>query len=563
MTAALSAAGAALSEVLLPPDDPRIYFTGGPEVARAAARLDGVRRVELVRTDYEPLNGESRPVIQSGSVDGGAIYHQSGITGVGQVVGLMDEGLNLDTLLLADTASQAGSAGPTHRKVYGYSPNWGDFETCACPAAGGFSHGTMAAQAIAGREPNPPVGTFGVHAGIAPDSKIFFQDAKVAGGMSCSDPQNDDLNLPTPLDLAFAEFSFVVPVSTCDTGGVCTGNSSLSCNSDEDCALQDRQGLLWVGPFGSPNGGYCVNAGDSDEQLWNNRDSMLFYPVGNDAEVVHCPGTAKNVISAGGHYQYPHLDIYGAVNGASLVCSVTGAFCTTDADCAADRCVDDLCSLSGGACVSDLDCATDTCANSQCTMTGASCSNDSDCPLNPCIDPTLTCEGTSVSCTSDAHCEPGVSCVGAAPELTCLLSGGSCTTGPDCPADECEESVCSLTGGPCAGDEDCVQNFCGVSASRRTQPMLLAPACDLPGGGNFSVAGQQSDSCFNEPSDLPSSTVHEGTCGTSFSSAYLAGAAALVRDYYRQGFHEGCADPTAGTCGQPNAAAGLSPSGAL
>jgi hypothetical protein len=93
--------------------------------------------------------------------------------------------------------------------------------------------------------------------------------------------------------------------------------------------------------------------------------------------------------------------------------------------------------------------------------------------------------------------------------------------------------------------------------------MLLAPACDLPGGGNFSVTGQQSDSCFNEPTDLPSSTVHEGTCGTSFSSAYLAGAAALVRDYYRQGFHEGCADPTAGTCGQPNAAAGLSPSGAL
>ena len=64
---ALSAAGAALSEVLLPPDDPRIYFSGGPEVARAAARLDGVRRVELVRTDFKPLNDESRPVIQSGS----------------------------------------------------------------------------------------------------------------------------------------------------------------------------------------------------------------------------------------------------------------------------------------------------------------------------------------------------------------------------------------------------------------------------------------------------------------------------------------------------------------
>ena len=52
------------------------------------------------------------------------------------------------------SASQAGSAAPTHRKIYGYSPNWGDFETCACPEAGGFSHGTMVAQAIAGRLPD-------------------------------------------------------------------------------------------------------------------------------------------------------------------------------------------------------------------------------------------------------------------------------------------------------------------------------------------------------------------------------------------------------------------------
>jgi len=563
VTAALSAAGAALSEVMLPHDDTRIYFSGGPEVARAAARLDGVRRVELVRTDFKPLNDESRPVIQSGSVDGGEPYHQSGLTGAGQVVGLMDEGLNLDTLLLADTDSQAGSAGPVHRKIYGYSPNWGDFETCACPAAGGFSHGTMAAQAIAGQEPNPQGGTFGPQAGIAPDSKIFFQDAKVAGGMSCSDPQNDDLNLPMPLNLAFAEFSYAVPVSTCEAGGVCSGDNSVSCATDQDCALNDRQGLLWVGPFGSATGGYCPNAGDADEQLWNYRDFMLFFPAGNEAEDVQCPATAKNVISAGGHYQYPHLDIYGAVSGASLVCSVTDNFCTTDADCAADSCEDGLCSLSGGTCFDDLDCATDICAGGECYMTGATCIDDSDCPLNPCIDPTMICEGTSISCTSDAHCDPGISCVGPDAELSCLLFGGSCTTDADCTADLCEESTCVISGGPCASQADCVQDFCGESASRRIQPMLLAPACDLPGNDNLSISGQQSDSCINEPTDMPSNSVYEGTCGTSYASAYLAGAAALVRDYYRQGFHEGCADSTATTCGQPNAAAGLSPSGAL
>ena len=563
VTAALIAAGAFLSEVLLPHDDPRIYFSGDSEVARAAARLDAVHRVELVRTDFKPLNDESRSVIQSGDVDGGAIYHQSGLTGAGQIVGLMDEGLNLDTLLLADTDSQAGSAGPAHRKIYGYSTIWGDFETCACPAAGGFSHGTMAAQAIAGQEPNPQGGTFGSQAGIAPDGKIFFQDAKIAGGMSCSDPQNDDLDLPTPLDLAFAEFSYAVPVSTCEASGVCSGDNSLSCATDEECLLNDRQGLLWVGPFGSATGGYCPNAWDADEHLWNHRDFMLFFPAGNEAEGVHCPATAKNVISAGGHYQYPHLDIYGAVSGASLVCSVSNNFCTTDANCATDRCEDGRCSLSGGSCYSDLDCATDICAGDQCYMTGATCIDDSDCPLNPCIDPTMTCEGTSISCTSDAQCDPGIPCVAAETELSCLLFGGSCTTDADCVADLCEESTCTISGGPCSSQADCVQDYCGESASRRAQPMLLAPACDLPGNESLSISGQQSDSCINEPTDTPSNAVYEGTCGTSYASAYLAGAAALVRNYYRQGFDEGCADPTATTCGQPNAAAGISPSGAL
>jgi len=319
VTAALEAAGATLSDVVLPNDDLRIYFTGGPGVARAAARLNGVRAVEPVRTDHKPLNDESRPVIQSGSVEGGSIYQQSGITGDGQVVGLMDEGLNLDTLLLADTDSQAGSPGPTHRKIYDYSTIWGDSETCACPSAGGFSHGTMAAQAIAGQVPSPASGTFGAQAGIAPDSKIFFQDVKIAGGMSCSDPQNSSLNLPAPLDLAFIQLLSVVPVSTCEASGVCSLDNSLPCSTDKDCALHDLQGVLWVGPFGSATGGYCINAGDADEHLWNVRDTMLFFPAGNSAPGVQCPATAKNVISAGGHYQYPHLDIYGAVNGATWI----------------------------------------------------------------------------------------------------------------------------------------------------------------------------------------------------------------------------------------------------
>jgi len=403
VAAALAEAGAVLATTKLPADDVRLYFSGDVEAALVAARLDAVRRVELAPNVYQLHNAESRPVIQSGTVSGGAIYHEAGITGARQVVGMLDEGLDLDTLLLSDTDTAAGTASPTHRKVYDYSvvqrceltlascvidgdctPNLctggtcdvdsavctvdedcasnlcvpgGDTETCACPEVHGSSHGTMVAQAIAGQEAVDDIaGTFSDLAGAAPGSRLYFKDALISDNFACT---FEGLTMPVPLTDAYEE--------------VRTG------------VAPPHEGYLWNGSFGIANGGYCDNARDSDDYLWDNRDFLLFFSAGNSRWSVGCPATAKNAMSVGGHYQDPFLDIYGAVNGASFVCDLTGRFCVTDADCAADTCVDSSCSITGGGCTIDADCSE-----------------------SPCIDPTLICQGTSTSCTSDADCGAGV-----------------------------------------------------------------------------------------------------------------------------------------------------------
>jgi hypothetical protein len=71
-------------------------------------------------------------------------------------------------------------------------------------------------------------------------------------------------------------------------------------------------------------------------------------------------------------------------------------------------------------------------------------------------------------------------------------------------------------------------------------PTVLAPACDNPGGNpppyNFltSTSIQSSD---NDITGAPSGDeeIVQGVCGTSFSSPYLLGLGALIRDYFEKG----------------------------
>jgi hypothetical protein len=72
--------------------------------------------------------------------------------------------------------------------------------------------------------------------------------------------------------------------------------------------------------------------------------------------------------------------------------------------------------------------------------------------------------------------------------------------------------------------------------SLRMAPMVTAPAVDLMGGPNTAgVAAFRSRDNDNLPP--VEAQLDEGNFGTSFAAAYVTGAAAVIRDYFAQGFH--------------------------
>jgi hypothetical protein len=82
-------------------------------------------------------------------------------------------------------------------------------------------------------------------------------------------------------------------------------------------------------------------------------------------------------------------------------CSVSGVPCASDADCAANRCLDNVCTVTGGACASDPDCQ-NTCnlATNTCTLNGTRCVVDDECvPADYQV--RLATDLTLVPCTQD------------------------------------------------------------------------------------------------------------------------------------------------------------------
>ena len=80
----------------------------------------------------------------------------------------------------------------------------------------------------------------------------------------------------------------------------------------------------------------------------------------------------------------------------------------------------------------------------------------------------------------------------------------------------------------------------GPSPNGRIGPTVLAPACDHFGGNpppfdfRTSTSIQSNDNNITGPPSGDEEIV-EGVCGTSFSSPYLLGVAALIRDYFEKG----------------------------
>ena len=209
VASSLRALGAEVTRV-----DPDVVFF---ELSRE--RLADVARLDAVKAVFESLpnlpHGEETTVtVQTGRWGGGAVpFHDAGILGDGQILMVLDSGLQLDAADLSDTRTSVGTAGPGHRKVLLYTTavgGVGDALGCDAGPQGGFTHGhVVAATALgnasdvaasygAGWLATDNLGARWKLDGVAPHARLVLYDAQVTPStLSCADPSKNALSVGT------------------------------------------------------------------------------------------------------------------------------------------------------------------------------------------------------------------------------------------------------------------------------------------------------------------------------------------------------------------------------
>ncbi|PYT10908.1 MAG: hypothetical protein DMF51_16980, partial [Acidobacteria bacterium] len=283
-------------------DDGTVLRVDAPASKVAAiAAVDEVGATQEI-PEMMLANAEAASLVMTGSVEdtlGAKPYHDIGLDGGGidtngdgqrdnvttngdtvppQIVAVTDNGLSLDSVQFSQTATQvldlSHPIGPHHRKVQAIQNLLDDGSTCDGELYGSGTHGNVVSGAIAGWPSG--VGAFaskqillgrplitGINLdGVARGARILMQDAAGPG------------NLETRMESAR------------------DGGNNVH---------------LHVMPFGVPNfdnilfnienGQYSVDSQQIDTFLVNNRDYMVFVPVGNQ-------GLASSNIA---HRLYPDL----------------------------------------------------------------------------------------------------------------------------------------------------------------------------------------------------------------------------------------------------------------
>jgi hypothetical protein len=247
------------------------------------ARLDGVFWIDA-EARRVLLNDTTIWVGQSGLGGGQAtpIFDQ-GIFGEGQIVGVLDTGIDPDMCYFRDDAlglppinpCDGGTlVDPAQRKVVAVNFLWSN------ECSGGISnsewdthdHGSHVAGTVAGD--NLGNLTHETGDGMAPGAKLVIQD----GGFStdnCADLPG--IGCPVvDLNPIFQQ--------AYDQGARIHTNS-----------WGDRENF-------NPHNTYSAGSEDADEFMWNHKDFLIFVAAGNDgpgAGTVGSPTTAKNVVSVG------------------------------------------------------------------------------------------------------------------------------------------------------------------------------------------------------------------------------------------------------------------------
>ena len=256
----------------------RVPSVGLPRLVSA---LDGTPGLAwaVPQAPVRLLNDDSVWRCQSGRPDTTPIF-DLGLAGEGQVIGLMDTGIDIDDCRFEDpvvglpalNGPDGVAVDPRHRKVLAVDFHWAADWPPGARSWDDQGHGSHVAGSAAGDELGN--GAHDRYDGMAPAAKLVIQD----GGAAIDDCADlPGLGCPVKplepvLEQAYAQGARI--------------------HSD---SWGDEENFL---PFGR----YTERTADVDRFVWNHRDMLVFFAAGNSGpgtDTVISPATGKNVVAVG------------------------------------------------------------------------------------------------------------------------------------------------------------------------------------------------------------------------------------------------------------------------
>jgi hypothetical protein len=229
--------------------------------------------------------------LQSGKANGGTPIYDHGIHGEGQIVAVLDTGVDYDSCYFAEADRSRPpinrgfaweNVDTSRRKIIAYDFLYAGDDPDSPAAYDNQGHGTHAAASILADKGTPIAHDFGD--AIATGAKLVVQDAGFIGGDNCS--QRPGIGCPvtmTPiLDQAYKQ------------------GARIHSNS-----WGDRQGT--PPPLNPPTANYSAGARDIDAFVYSHPDMLVVFNVGNygtnatpPPSTLSAPGCAKNTLQVGG-----------------------------------------------------------------------------------------------------------------------------------------------------------------------------------------------------------------------------------------------------------------------
>jgi len=275
--------------------------------SKVAGFLDAIRDPSLgvLHAEYRPRtvlrNDRSVGTIQSGVQLGSTPLFALGIIGEGEIVGIIDTGLDVDSCYFADTvnpvvtntATPGGVLGTAvsaiHRKIRAYDFLYSCDEypgATQCDRTDGeydydnHGHGThVSGNALGGKgfSPGQPY-AYSKFDGMAPGAMVVMQDGGYIGSDACSDLVG--LGCPLTSLVPFFEQAYAQ--------GARVHTNSYGDNEDATAPKQSN---------------YSERSADVDLEMWNRQDLLILFAAGNSGTEgfgsVGSPSTAKNGLSIG------------------------------------------------------------------------------------------------------------------------------------------------------------------------------------------------------------------------------------------------------------------------